>query len=100
MEVLTIFLGIYGVVNLFGVIFLSFDITYSINEMGWHRFLIFPMIWKRLRCDLNITGSIIAISLFAIGLLPGIVAIYVVELFLFLVGAIVFLFKEIFKRED
>lgn len=100
MGMLIIFLGFYAIANLFGAIFLSFDITYSINSMGWRRFLIFPMIWERLRCDLNITGSVIAISLFTIGLLPAIVAIYVVELFLFLVGAIIVLFKEVFKKED
>ena len=102
MELLTIILGIYGVINLFGALLLSFDfyIAYSIDETEWRRFLIFPMIWERLRYDLNVTGSFIAISLFAIGLLPAIVALYIVQLFRFLIRAIVVLIKEVFKKED
>lgn len=100
MAMLSIFLGIYGVINLFGIIFLSVDITCTLNETKLRRFLIFPMIWERLRYDLNITGSIIAISLFAIGLLPAIVLAYIVGLFYFLIGAMIYLFKETFKRRD
>ena len=100
MEMLIIILGIYGVINLFSALFLSFDIAYFIDETEWRRFLIFPMIWEGLRCDLNITGSVIAISLFAIGLLPAIVALYIVQLFRFLIRAIVGLFKEVFKKEE
>ena len=100
MEVLVIFLSTYGAVNLFGVMYLGADIAYSTDKIAWHRYLIFPMVWERLRHDLNITGSIIAISLFVIGLLPAIVLIYITGLFYFLVGAIVSLFKSTFKRRD
>ena len=100
MELLTIFLGIYGAVNLFGFLFLSIDITCTFNETKLRRFLIFPMLWERLRQDINITGSIIATILFTIGLLPAIALVYIMGLFHFLIGAITYLYKETFKRRD
>lgn len=94
-----IFLAIYGGVNLFGLLFLGFDIAYTTDKKPSY-FLVFPMIWERLREDLNIAGSIIAIALFGIGLLPAVLVLYVGELFLLLVAIVVVLFQEIFKRRD
>lgn len=96
-----IFFIIYGVLNLFGMLTISFCFLSELDTNPYD-YLIFPALWRwtREKCNLNIAGAIIVNAVFGLVLLPAILALYIFGVSIILCAIFWYFFISCFKKRD